>query len=104
MGTNQTKSKMRYNRNAYRRYEFNVRLDSKLNELIERYKKAPDNNLSDVIKTCLCNHFGISRDEADGIFVPYHFDRHTGEQIRNDELDKYITEDAAARWRAGSVL
>ena len=91
MGTNQTKSKMKYNRNTYKRYEFNVRADSKLNELIERYKKTPDSNLSEVIKSCLCIHFGIDRDVADGIFVPYRFDRHTDDRIRNVELDKYIT-------------
>lgn len=89
MGTNQTKSKMKYNRNAYKRYEFNVRIDSKLNGLIEQHKDV-GNNLSDIIKTCLCNYFGISRDEGEQIYVPYHIDRRTGEHIRNDELDKYI--------------
>ena len=91
MGSNQTKSKMKYNRETYKRYEFNVRADSKLNELIERYKNIPANNLSDVIKKCLCAHFGIDWNEANEIFVPYHFNRRTGEQIRNGELDKYIT-------------
>ena len=35
-------------------------------------------------------HFGIDRGEADGIFVPYHFERHTDERIRNVELDRCI--------------
>jgi len=85
---------MKYNRATYKRYEFNVRAESKLNAIIERYKENPDNNLSELIKASLCAHFGIDRDEADEIFVPYHYnrvgDQRNGEQIRNTELDKYI--------------
>ena len=60
-----TRYKLKYNRMAYRRYEFNLGIDSKLNALVERYKSYPDNNLSHLIKTLLCGYFGIQEYEAD---------------------------------------
>ena len=85
-----TKYKMKYNRQTYKRYEFNVRVDSILNGLIERYKQEPNNNFSELIKSCLCQHFGISRQDADLIYVEYYYGRN-GEHIINKELDKYFT-------------
>lgn len=84
-----TKSKLKYNRVAYKRYEFNVRVDSLLNGIIERYKLNPDNNLSELIRSCLCLHFGLSRMEADLIYVEFHYGKN-GERIFNNELDKYF--------------
>lgn len=89
MGTNKTKSKMKYNRSTYKRYEFNVRADSKLNAILERYKQGENNNLSEIIKSCLCEYFDINRTEADSIYVPYRFSAN-GEQLPNNELDKYF--------------
>ena len=85
-----TKAKMKYNRDAYKRYEFNVRVDSLLNGIIERYKKNPDNNFSELIKSCLCKHFGLSRHEADFIYSEFHYGKN-GERFINKELDKYFT-------------
>ena len=84
-----TKSKMKYNRAAYKRYEFNVRVDSLLNGIIERYKQNLDSNLSELIKSCLCIHFGLNRAEGDFIYVPYHLGKN-GEHIINNELDRYF--------------
>jgi hypothetical protein len=84
-----TKSKLKYNLEAYKRFEFNVRRDSMLYGIIERYKQDPDNNFSELIKACLCKHFGIDRDEADFFYVPYHYGRN-GEHIINNVLDKYF--------------
>jgi len=85
-----TKYKMKYNRQTYKRYEFNVRGDSILNGIIERYKQEPNNNFSELIKSCLCQYFGIDRHEADHIYVPYYIARN-GEHIINNELDQYFT-------------
>ena len=84
-----TRSKMKYNRAAYKRYEFNVRIDSLLNAIIERYKQNPDHNFSELIKTCLCKHFGLTRGEADLIHVQYYLGKN-GEHIINNELDEYF--------------
>lgn len=89
MGTRQTRDKLKYNRANYRRYEFNVRLDSKLQALIERYKELPESNLSELIKDLLCAHFGMARYEADSPFSPYYLIP-GGERVSNNELDKYF--------------
>jgi hypothetical protein len=59
-----TKSKMKYNRAAYRRYEFNLRMDSKLTAIIERYKSNPENHLSSLIKELLCRYWVFARHPA----------------------------------------
>lgn len=89
MGTNQTKAKMKYNRATYKRYEFNVREDSKLNAIIERYKLDSENSLSELVKLSLCEYFGIGREEAECPFVPYRFGE-GNELIPNNDLDKYL--------------
>ena len=61
---------MKYNRGAYRRYEFNVNVDAKLNYLIEDYMTG--NSLSGLIKELLALHFGI---DVDDIYVPFHYRR-----------------------------
>ena len=89
-----TRAKMKYNRETYKRYEFNVRANSTLNGIIERYKKNPENNFSELIKTCLCQHFGLSRWEADLIFTPYFYGRN-GEHLVNNAIDKYFPDNDA---------
>jgi len=83
-----TKAKLKYNRGAYRRYEFNLGIDSKLNAIVERYKACPDNNLSGLLKTLLCGHFCIDINEADSLYTPYYITRDGN--IPNTELDKYF--------------
>jgi hypothetical protein len=84
-----TKSKMKYNRANYRRYEFNLRIDGKLNAIVERYKSDPGNNLSNLMKKLLCKYFNITLNEADDILPQYHFGSN-GEHIPNDKLNKYF--------------
>jgi len=83
-----TRAKMKYNRCAYRRYEFNLGIDSKLNALVEKYKSLPGSNLSNLIKTLLCSYFGINANEADDYFAEYYI---TGDgDIPNTKLDEYF--------------
>ena len=88
MGTNQTKAKMKYNKREYVRYEFNVNKGTKLHELIIRFKEDKENNFSELIKTSLCEHFGIDRLEADDLYTLAYLEN--GEWERNKELDKYL--------------
>jgi hypothetical protein len=83
-----TRAKLKYNRGAYRRYEFNLGVDSKLNALVERYKSYPDSNLSSLIKTLLCGYFGISNHDAGSIYPEYRFTKDG--MVRNTELDRYF--------------
>ena len=86
-----TKAKMKYNRSTYKRYEFNLRVDSKLNALVERYKTTPDANLSQLLKELLCSHFGIELYEADDLYSEYHVEPgRPARIIPNTELDKYF--------------
>ena len=89
MSNRSTQAKMRYNRSTYKRYEFNLRVDSKINAIVERYKSYPDANLSRLLKELLCKHFGLDIDEADNIYPAYYFDRKGG-LIPNTGLDKYF--------------
>ena len=81
--------KRKYNKNTYRRYEFSLRLDSKLNAILERYKDNPESNISELIKIALSQYWGLEREEADSSYVPYHF--RLGQEItENHELDQYF--------------
>jgi len=84
-----TRAKKKYNSATYRRYEFNLNKDSKLNAIIERYKSTPGANLSGLLKTLLCGHFGLGAGEADALYAEYHFTKSSG-CIPNTELDKYF--------------
>ena len=64
--------KRRYNKTAYRRYEFSVKVDTKLNYLLEQYKSEPDNSLSELIKELLCQYFKVHIDE---LYSPYHLQK-----------------------------
>lgn len=78
--------KRRYNKAAYSRYEFSVKIDTKLNYLLEKHLNTEGSSLSALIKSLLCNHFGVDIDE---LYIPYHFgiDEHGHSvQIRNDAL------------------
>ena len=94
MSKPETLSKMKYNRAAYRRYEFNLRIDGKLNALVERYKSTSGNNLSSLLKELLCEYFGIALNEADDLFTQYHFGSE-GEHLLNQSLCKYFPLDTA---------
>ena len=77
---------MKYNRAVYKRYEFNVGMDSRLNYMIESFMK--DSSLSNLVKSLLCEYFDI--DDMDEIYVPYHFEcGKNGEHIIvENKLDK----------------
>ena len=83
-----TKAKMKYNRRAYKRYEFNLGIDTKLNALVERYKSYPGGNLSELVKKLLCGHFGISFAEGEGLYAQYFITKDGN--VPNTELDKYF--------------
>ena len=61
--------KRKYNKAVYRRYEFSIKLDSKLNYKLEQYKADSETDLSELIRGLLCQHFGVDTDE---IYAPYH--------------------------------
>jgi len=80
---------LKYNRRTYKRYEFSLGIDSKLNALVEKYKSYPNANLTHLLKTLLCSHFGISIDDADSLYPAYFITKE--DNIPNTELDKYFT-------------
>lgn len=63
--------KRKYNKAAYQRYEFSVRIDSSLNYMLEQQKSSPE-GISGLVKELLCQHFGVSSTD---IYVPDHIDR-----------------------------
>jgi hypothetical protein len=76
--TNQTKSKMKYNRSKYKRYEFNVDIDTELNYFLEYY--MAQSSVSYLVKTLLCDYFKINIDD---IWCPYYFGHgENGESIK----------------------
>ena len=86
MSKSSTAVKHKYNKSAYRRYEFSVGIDTKLNYILERYLLDPNNSLSALIKNQLALYFGVSPDE---LFCPYHCGKVNGVwvDIPNNELD-----------------
>ena len=72
-------TKRKYNKGAYRRYEFSVKVDTKLNHLIEQYKNNGETSLSELIKNLLCQHFEV---EAEDIYVSCHIRRINGQWTR----------------------
>ncbi len=81
-----TTAKHKYNCSTYRRYEFSVGLDTKLNYILERYTQKPDRSLSALVKSLLAQYFGVDPNE---IYPLYHFKMVNGEwvQVQNTELD-----------------
>ena len=75
--TNSTKAKMKYNRNAYKRYEFNVSVDTELNYLLEDYMK--NSSVSNLVKKLLCDYFKVGMED---IYVPYWLRHHNGEWVK----------------------
>lgn len=91
MGKATTKAKHKYNAGAYRRYEISLGLDSKVNALLEEHKRrCPGVSTTELIKLALCDYFGLPQEEADMVHVPFRYDNRTGEQIPNNDLDKYF--------------
>jgi hypothetical protein len=72
--------KRKYNKGEYRRYEFSVGLDKKLNYCLEEFK-GKGGNVSELIKTTLAAHFNVDPDEN---FFPYKYDN--GKTIKVEEL------------------
>ena len=85
-----SKAKRKYNKANYRRYEFSVRLDSKLEYLLNLYLSKPGNSLSNLVKSLLCQHFGVNPDD---IWVPVRFCSADGDwvEVPNNELDEIIS-------------
>ena len=71
-------AKRKYNKGTYHRYEFSIRLDTKLNYLLEQYKSNGETSLSELIRSLLCQHFNV---DAEEIFVPYHICKINGQWI-----------------------
>ena len=69
MGKRTTASKRKYNKATYRRYEFSIGLDKKLNYYLEDYK-AKGGNVSELIKETLAAHFKV---EAEENYFPYKY-------------------------------
>ena len=63
--------KRKYNKSAYRRYEFSVGVDKKLNYLLEDFKEK-GGNVSELIKTTLAAHFNADAHED---FFPTKYDK-----------------------------
>ena len=68
--------KRKYNKATYRRYEFSVKLDTKLNYLLERYKTNSEASLSELIKNLLCQHFEVKSEET---YTPCHIRKIDGQ-------------------------
>jgi len=77
--------KRKYNKSAYHRHEFSVGINTKLDYLLEKYKSNPKNNLSELIRNLLCQHFGVEPGE---IYSPYYLRRINGEWVKvpNDDV------------------
>lgn len=71
MGLATTKAKQKYNQGAYKRYEFNVGIDSRLNAAIQQFKDE-GNNLSEIIRAGLCEHFGLTTEQGESFYQTHH--------------------------------
>jgi hypothetical protein len=82
-----SKTKRKYNKMTYSRYEFSVKKESTLNYILEEYRNIVDDSLSNLIKRLLCQYFEIG---IDALYVPYHFSLENGQKIEitNDEIDR----------------
>jgi len=68
--------KRKYNKMAYQRYEFSVGRNTELDHLLKKYKGNPQNNMSELIRSLLCQHFGVEPDE---VYSPWRLQRIDGE-------------------------
>jgi len=68
--------KRKYNKGAYHRYEFSVKVDSKLYYMLERYKTNDETNLSELIRNLLGRHFDVDPEE---LYSPYYLRKINGE-------------------------
>jgi hypothetical protein len=67
MGKTSSAVKRRYNKANYKRYEFSIRLDRKLNYYLEDFK-LKGGNVSELIKLTLAEHFNVHPEED---FFPF---------------------------------
>ena len=74
--------KRKYNKIAYRRYEFSVGVDKKLNYFLEDFREN-GGNISELIKTTLAGHFNVEPDED---FFPTKYDKE-GRLIQTEFLE-----------------
>lgn len=77
-----TKRKRSYNKAKYRRYEFSVDIDTKLNYLLEQYKQETPGSISGLVKGLLCNYFKVDENE---IYIPNHFGDKTDQERKMEE-------------------
>ena len=84
-----SKAKRKYNKATYRRYEFSVKLDSKLEYLLSLYISNPGNSLSGLVKTLLGEYLGVYPDD---IWAPVRLRDVGGKWVEepNHELDEII--------------
>ena len=75
--TNATKAKMKYNRGTYKRFEFNVNVDTELCYLLEDYMK--NKSVSNLVKTLLCDYFKVNMDDS---YSPYFYEIQNGEWVK----------------------
>lgn len=80
MGKASTASKAKYNKKSYKRYEFVVGLDKKLNYCLENYSGS----VGELVKKQLAKYFEIDVDEN---FFPFKYAK-DGSLIQVDFLDK----------------
>ena len=71
MGKTSSASKNKYNKNAYKRYEFVVGVNKKLNYLLDEHKQK-GGNVSELVKNLLATHFEIDPNEN---YFPLRFDK-----------------------------
>jgi hypothetical protein len=74
--------KRKYNKGEYRRYEFSVGLDKKLNYCLEDFKEK-GGSISDLIKITLAAHFNVDPNED---YFPFKYDK-DGQMIQTEFLD-----------------
>ena len=84
MSKTSSTAKYKYNKSAYRRYEFTIGLDKKLNYCLENFKEK-GGNVSELVKTMLAAHFNVNPDEN---FFPYKYDN--GKVIKVEELESNL--------------
>jgi len=84
--TNATKAKMKYNKTVYKRFEFNVNVDTELCYLLEDY--MTNQSVSNFVKTLLCDYFKVNMDD---IYVPYVYESQNGKWVKvpNPLIKKY---------------
>lgn len=92
--------KRKYNKSAYHRYEFSVKVDAKLDYFLEQYKSNPENSLSALVRDLLCKHFNVNEDE---LYVPFHLEARNGKTFKVSNYDFSHTSKRTPACGCGSV-